>query len=76
MQALASSSGFHWWLLGTTPMMDDQVVFERKNPLLTADPKKIEKEKKMGSRKKAGRKTEEYFLHVYSATLTTVLERR
>jgi hypothetical protein len=35
-----------WRLLGTMPMMDDQVVFERKKWGLTADRKKIEKGKK------------------------------
>jgi predicted dithiol-disulfide oxidoreductase (DUF899 family) len=61
MQALTSSSGFHGWLLGTTPMMDHQVVFERKKRWLTADRKKIEKGKKMGNRKKTGRKSRRIF---------------
>ena len=42
-------------------MMDDQVVFERKKRGLTADRKKIEKEKKMGNRKMTGRKRRRMF---------------
>jgi hypothetical protein len=50
MQTLTSSLLFHWRLLGTPPMMGDQVVIERKKPGLTADRKKTDKAKKMGSR--------------------------
>jgi len=57
-------------------MMDDQVVFEIKKWVLPADRKKIKKRRKWVIEKRREEKTEEYFLHVYSATLTTVSERR
>ena len=41
--------------------MGDQVVIERKKRLLTADRKKTEEGKKMGNRKKTGRKKRRIF---------------